>query len=115
LRLFIPLLALYQAPGVLAGSKRPMQLPIVITEGAMFRRLVGRGRVGGRLDPDIIADIHKRVARWIGMPSKQVEQVSGHSLQAGRWKSTRMRKPKDATMRAKRKNDAAPFLRGLIP
>jgi hypothetical protein len=51
----------------------------------------------------------KRVARWIGMPGKQVHQVSGHSvrvgaaqdllalnidlasvMQAGRWKSSRM-------------------------
>jgi site-specific recombinase XerC len=80
-----------------------------VREGAMFRRLVGRGRVGERLNADIIADIYKRVARWIGMPAKQVSQVSGHSvrvgaaqdllalnivlgsvMQAGRRKSTRM-------------------------
>jgi site-specific recombinase XerD len=80
-----------------------------ITAGAMFRRLVGQNRVGERLHADIIADIYKRVARWIGMPAKQVSQVSGHSvrvgaaqdllalnidlasiMQVGRWKSTRM-------------------------
>jgi site-specific recombinase XerD len=80
-----------------------------ITEGAVFRRLVGRGRVGDRLNADIISDIYKRVARWIGMAAKQVSGVSGHSvrvgaaqdllalnidlasvMQAGRWKSTRM-------------------------
>ncbi len=80
-----------------------------ITEGPMFRRLIGQNRVGDRLHADIIADICKRVARWIGMPTKQVTQVSGHSIrvgaaqdlmalnidlgsvmQAGRWKSTRM-------------------------
>src|ERR1700690_581046 len=80
-----------------------------IDEGAIFRRLVGSNRVGERLHDDIIADIYKRVARWIGMSAKQVKQVSGHSvrvgaaqdllalnidlasiMQAGRWKSNRM-------------------------
>ncbi len=80
-----------------------------IMEGAVFRLLLGQGRVGERLHPDIISDIYKRVARWIGMSEKQVNQVSGHSvrvgaaqdmlalnidlgsvMQAGRWKSTRM-------------------------
>ncbi len=80
-----------------------------IDEGAIFRRLVGRNGVGDRLHADIIADIYKRVARWIGMAAKQVNQVSGHSIrvgatqdllslnidlgsimQAGRWKSSRM-------------------------
>lgn len=81
----------------------------VISEGAIFRRLVGQNRVGERLHADIIADIYKRVARWIQMPAKQVARVSGHSIrigatqdllalnidlgsvmQAGRWKSTQM-------------------------
>ena len=80
-----------------------------IEEGAIFRRLIGQNRVGERLHPDIIADIYKRVARWVGMPAKQVDQVSGHSvrvgatqdllslnidlasiMQSGRWKSSRM-------------------------
>jgi integrase len=80
-----------------------------ITEGAVFRRLIGQNQVGDHLHPDIISDIYKRVARWIGMSEKQVNQVSGHSvrvgaaqdllalnidlvsvMQAGRWKSTRM-------------------------
>jgi integrase len=80
-----------------------------IKDGALFRRLVGRKRVDGRLHADIIADIYKRVARWIGMAAKQVSNVSGHSvrvgaaqdllaldidlgsiMQAGRWKSSRM-------------------------
>ena len=80
-----------------------------IGEGAIFRRLVGRNRVGERLHADIIADIYKRVARWIGMAAKQVNKVSGHSvrvgaaqdllalnidlasiMQTGRWKSSRM-------------------------
>ena len=78
-------------------------------DGALFRRLIGRNRVGERLHPDVIADIYKRVARWIGMAAAAVEQVSGHSIrvgatqdllalnidlasvmQAGRWKSTAM-------------------------
>jgi site-specific recombinase XerD len=80
-----------------------------IKERAIFRRLVGQNRVGERLHPDIIADIYKRVARWIQIPAKAVAQVSGHSIrigatqdllalnidlasvmQAGRWKSTAM-------------------------
>jgi integrase len=80
-----------------------------IEEGAIFRRLIGRSRVGERLHADIIADIYKTVARWVGMSAKQVNQVSGHSLrvgatqdllaldidlasitQTGRWKSSRM-------------------------
>jgi integrase len=54
-----------------------------IEEGAIFRRLIGQNRVGERLHADIIADIYKRVARWIGMPAKQVNQVSGHSVRVG--------------------------------
>ncbi len=78
-------------------------------EGAVFRRLIGRGAVGDRLHEDSVADIFKRVAAWIGMSAKQVRRVSGHSvrvgatqdllalnidlasvMQAGRWKSTRI-------------------------
>src|SRR5580658_7332617 len=80
-----------------------------ITEGAVFRRLVGRSQVGGPLNPGSIAPIFKRVAQWIGMPKRMVDRVSGHSTrvgatqdlaaldidlaaitQAGGWKSTRM-------------------------
>jgi integrase len=80
-----------------------------LSEGAVFRRLIGRGHVGGPLNPGSIAPIFKRVARWIGMPERMVNQVSGHSTrvgatqdlaaldidlaaitQAGGWKSTRM-------------------------
>jgi integrase len=80
-----------------------------ITEGAVFRRLVGRKIVGPRLHVDIIADIFKRVGRWIQLPEEQVAELSGHSIrvgatqdllalnidlasvmQAGRWKSTHM-------------------------
>jgi integrase len=80
-----------------------------ITEGAVFRRLVGKAQIGGPLNPGSIAPIFKRVAQWIGMPERIVDRVSGHSTrvgatqdlaaldidlaaitQAGGWKSPRM-------------------------
>jgi integrase/recombinase XerD len=90
-----------------------------IREGAVFRRVIGRGtaedlphgrgRIGRRLSVDAIAQAFKRVADWIKMPAEEVAQVSGHSIrvgatqdllalnidlasvmQAGRWKTNRM-------------------------
>jgi integrase len=80
-----------------------------ISEGAVFRRLIGRAQIGGPLNPGSIAPIFKRVAQWVGMPTRIVDKVSGHSTrvgatqdlvaldidlaaitQAGGWKSTRM-------------------------
>jgi len=80
-----------------------------MSEGVIFRRLIGQDQVGGALNPGSIAPIFKRVAQWIGMPARFVNQVSGHSTrvgatqdlaamgidlaaitQAGGWKSTRM-------------------------
>ncbi len=80
-----------------------------ITKGPVFRRLIGRREVGERLHADIVADIFKRAANWIGLSQEAVRQVSGHSIrvgatqdllalnidlasvmQAGRWKSTAM-------------------------
>jgi integrase len=80
-----------------------------ISEGAVFRRLIGSDQIGGALNPGSIAPIFKRVAHWIGMPARFVAEVSGHSTrvgaaqdlaaldidlaaitQAGGWKSTRM-------------------------
>jgi integrase len=80
-----------------------------ISEGAVFRQLIGMGQVGGALNPGSIAPIFNRVAQWIGMPARFVAEVSGHSTrvgaaqdlaaldidlaaitQAGGWKSTRM-------------------------
>jgi integrase len=90
-----------------------------ITEGAVFRRVIGRGtakdlpagrgRIAQRLAVDAIAQAFKRVAKWIKMPADEVAQVSGHSIrvgatqdllalnidlasvmQAGRWKTNRM-------------------------
>ena len=80
-----------------------------ISEGPIFRRLIGRDQIGDALHPGSIGPIFKRVARWIGMPARFVAEVSGHSTrvgatqdlaeldidlaaitQAGGWKSTRM-------------------------
>ena len=80
-----------------------------ISQGAVFRRLIGRGQIGGALNSSSVAPIFKRVAQWIGMPARYVASVSGHSTrvgvtqdlaaldidlaaitQAGGWKSTRM-------------------------
>jgi integrase len=80
-----------------------------ISEGVIFRRLIGKHQIGGPLNPGSIAPIFKRVAQWIGMPVRFVARVSGHSTragaaqdfsaldidlaaitQAGGWKSTRM-------------------------
>jgi integrase len=80
-----------------------------ISEGPVFRRLIGQTQVGGPLNPGSIAPIFKRVAQWIGMPARVVRRISGHSTrvgatqdlaaldidlaaiaQAGGWKSTRM-------------------------
>jgi integrase len=80
-----------------------------ISEGPIFRRLIGRDEIGDALHPGSIAPIYKRVARWIGMPARFIAEVSGHSTrvgaaqdlaeldidlaaitQAGGWKSTRM-------------------------
>jgi integrase len=80
-----------------------------IRDGAVFRRLVGRGGIGDRLGVDSVAEIFKRAAGFVGMEKKDIEGVSGHSIrvgatqdllalnidlasvmQAGRWKSNRM-------------------------
>jgi integrase len=90
-----------------------------IKEGAVFRRVIGRGtrttdengkgRIGERISVNAIAQAFKRVAKWIKMPAGDVAQVSGHSIrvgatqdllalnidlasvmQAGRWKTNRM-------------------------
>jgi len=80
-----------------------------INSGAVFRRLIGRGRIGPRLNVDAIAQTFKRVAEFVGMAPEVAKEVSGHSIrvgaaqdmlalnidlasvmQAGRWKTTEM-------------------------
>ena len=47
------------------------------------RRRPVRGRIGGRLGVDSVAEIFKRVAGFVGMETRDVEEVSGHSLRVG--------------------------------
>src|ERR1700733_3016449 len=54
-----------------------------VDDGAVFRRLVGSDKIGGALNPGSIAPIFKRVAQWIGLPQRFVDQVSGHSTRVG--------------------------------
>ena len=80
-----------------------------INSGAVFRRLIGRERIGPRLQVDAIAQTFKRVAEFVGMTDEEMRQISGHSIrvgatqdmlalnidlasvmQAGRWKTTVM-------------------------
>jgi integrase len=80
-----------------------------ISSGAVFRRLIGRERIGPRLQVDAIAQTFKRVAEFVGMTEEEMRHVSGHSIrvgatqdmlalnidlasvmQAGRWKTTVM-------------------------
>jgi integrase/recombinase XerD len=80
-----------------------------ITEGPIFRRLIGAEQIDEALHPGSIPPIFKRVAQWICMPARFVAEVRGHSTrvgaaqdlaeldidlaaitQAGGWKSTRM-------------------------
>ena len=80
-----------------------------IKRGAVFRRLIGRDRIGDRLQVDSIAQTVKRVAKFVGMTADEAQDVSGHSIrvgatqdmlalnidlasvmQAGRWKTTAM-------------------------
>jgi site-specific recombinase XerD len=80
-----------------------------VKDGAIYRRLVGRKQIGERLNVDAIAQAFKRVAAFIGMRPKEVDQICGHSIrvgatqdllalnidlasvmQAGRWKTNRM-------------------------
>ena len=80
-----------------------------IAKEAVFRRLVGRSRLGPRLHADIVSDIYKRVGEFIGCAEDEVAAISGHSvrvgatqdllalnidlasvMQAGRWTTTAM-------------------------
>ncbi len=90
-----------------------------IKEGAVFRRIIGRGtvtydskgrgRIGGRLSPEAVARAFKAVGRYLKLPAEDIEGISGHSVRVGstqdllalnvdlasvmregRWKSVRM-------------------------
>ena len=54
-----------------------------ISDGPIFRRLIGRSEIGDVLHPGSIAPIFKRMAQWIGMPARFVAQVSGHYTRVG--------------------------------
>jgi integrase len=54
-----------------------------ISSGAVFRRLIGRARIGPRLQVDSIAQTFKRVAEFVGMTEEDTRQVSGHSIRVG--------------------------------
>jgi site-specific recombinase XerD len=64
-----------------------------IKEGAVFRRIIGRGtvtydhkgkgRIGGRLSPEAVALAFKAVARYLNLPAEDIEGVSGHSVRVG--------------------------------
>src|ERR1700680_5016843 len=50
-----------------------------ISEGPIFRRLIGRDQIGDVLHPGSIAPIFKRVAQWIGMPARFVAEGALHA------------------------------------
>jgi site-specific recombinase XerD len=64
-----------------------------IKEGAVFRRIIGRGtvtfdrkgrgRIGGRLSPEAVALAFKAVARYLKLPAEDIDCVSGHSVRVG--------------------------------
>jgi integrase len=64
-----------------------------IEEGAVFRRIIGRGtvtydrkgkgRIGGRLSPEAVALAFKAVARYLKLPAEDIDSVSGHSVRVG--------------------------------
>jgi site-specific recombinase XerD len=54
-----------------------------ISTGAVFRRVIGRARIGERLRADSVTDVLKRVVARIRLPREAVEATSGHSLRVG--------------------------------
>ena len=80
-----------------------------LKEGALFRRVMGKKKIGHRLTPAAVTTIFQRLGLWLGWSSTEYEQLSGHSarvgatqdlvamnqalpavMQSGRWKDTRM-------------------------
>jgi site-specific recombinase XerD len=54
-----------------------------VRTGAVFRRIIGRARIGERLGADSVTDVLKRVVARIGLPREAVQATSGHSLRVG--------------------------------
>jgi site-specific recombinase XerD len=80
-----------------------------IERGALFRRVVGRQGIGGRLTTQSVTDLFQRIGRTIGLAQSDWQELSGHSarvgstqdlfaagmelpaiMQQGRWKDARM-------------------------
>lgn len=80
-----------------------------ISEGPVFRRVDLAGFVREDLRPAAVAEVYRRIAKWIGLAPEEIARVSGHStrvgatqdllalnvelpavMQAGRWRDTRM-------------------------
>jgi hypothetical protein len=59
----------------------------------VFRRIIGRetvtydiqgrGLIGGRLSPEAVSRAFEAVARYLDLPSEEVEGISGHSMRVG--------------------------------
>lgn len=80
-----------------------------ITEKEVFRRVIGKQRVGEPLTSASVVDVFQRVGKWLGLPREAWRSLTGHSArvgmtqdlvaqgmgdlqicQAGRWKDSRM-------------------------
>jgi integrase/recombinase XerD len=64
----------YLSPDTVAYLKAWLRVS-GIKGGAVFRRLIGRGRIGNRLQVDAIAQTFKRVAQWVGMTPDESKGV----------------------------------------
>jgi integrase len=80
-----------------------------ITDGEVFRRVIGKKRVAEPLTPASVVDVFQRVGKWLGLPKETWKGSTGHSArvgvtqdlvaqgmgdlqiaQAGQWKDSRM-------------------------
>jgi hypothetical protein len=55
-----------------------------INSGAVFRRLIGRGGIGPRLQVDAIAQTFKRVAEFVGMTEDEIQSARGGMARAAK-------------------------------
>lgn len=98
----------YLAPDTVRLLRKWIELAS-ITEGKVFRRLVGKRKVAEPLTPATVVDVFQRVGKWLGLPREAWRGLTGHSArvgvtqdlvaqgmgdlqiaQAGRWKDSRM-------------------------